>query len=275
MPSEAQFFVGERQVDQLIDVKVVKIDRGILLGGWEEHSSKPVQGRVHDTTPGAAEQKAVADVEVLPEDAQPAPAARAAPKPDDVALIAKAPGRARSAWQDGGTGGRAPGAAPSRCAGQAKDRRLKALPLDCPRRTDAGIEEPPLRVGAQSFLYQRPEAVLFAAMEPYRSENRDWPVSLRDNQSSMKSRAFVPRACLAAVASRREVDNTRRHLCCPFRRRSAPPKNPSPASVTSTRTTHSRYSKFAPLSVVIGIPSSVLMGGLLIYCLLTTRRTIE
>ena len=41
MPSEAQFFVGERQVDQPIDVKVVKIDRGILLGGWEEHSGKP------------------------------------------------------------------------------------------------------------------------------------------------------------------------------------------------------------------------------------------
>lgn len=41
VPSAAQFFVGERQVDQLFDAKVVKIDRGILLGGWEQHSGKP------------------------------------------------------------------------------------------------------------------------------------------------------------------------------------------------------------------------------------------
>ena len=32
-PNAAWFFVGERQVDQPTDVKVVKIDRGILLAG--------------------------------------------------------------------------------------------------------------------------------------------------------------------------------------------------------------------------------------------------
>ena len=32
-PNAARFFVGERQVDQPTDVKVVKIDRGILLAG--------------------------------------------------------------------------------------------------------------------------------------------------------------------------------------------------------------------------------------------------
>ncbi|MGO4395269.1 hypothetical protein AB4Z46_28330 [Variovorax sp. M-6] len=43
------------------------------------------------TTPGAQEQKAAPDVEVLPEeDDALAPAPHAAPKPDDVALISKA-----------------------------------------------------------------------------------------------------------------------------------------------------------------------------------------
>ena len=42
------------------------------------------------TTPGAGEQKAAPDVDVLAEDDQPAPAARVAAKPDDVALVSKA-----------------------------------------------------------------------------------------------------------------------------------------------------------------------------------------
>ena len=41
VPGATQFFVGQRLVDQLVDAKVVKIERGILLGGWEEHSGKP------------------------------------------------------------------------------------------------------------------------------------------------------------------------------------------------------------------------------------------
>ena len=36
----AQFFEGERQVDQMDRVKVLKIDCGILLGGLEQHSGK-------------------------------------------------------------------------------------------------------------------------------------------------------------------------------------------------------------------------------------------
>lgn len=42
------------------------------------------------TTPGAAEQKAAGDVEVLAEEDMLTPAPRAAAKPDDVALVAKA-----------------------------------------------------------------------------------------------------------------------------------------------------------------------------------------
>ncbi|MGO4393460.1 hypothetical protein AB4Z46_19075 [Variovorax sp. M-6] len=36
----AQFFEGGRLVDQMDRVKVLKIDRGILLGGLEQHSGK-------------------------------------------------------------------------------------------------------------------------------------------------------------------------------------------------------------------------------------------
>ena len=40
-PGTAQLLDGERMLAQLLDVKVVKIDGGILLGGWEEHQGKP------------------------------------------------------------------------------------------------------------------------------------------------------------------------------------------------------------------------------------------
>lgn len=55
VPGSAKFFVGERLVDQLVDAKVVKIDRGILLGGWEEHAGKPPTRQTWWCLPGLSD----------------------------------------------------------------------------------------------------------------------------------------------------------------------------------------------------------------------------
>lgn len=89
-PAHEQIQPAARAAHGLLDHAVQRVASGrqvpVLPGG----TLLTKTSEAGYTTPGAAEQKAAPDVEVLAEDDQPAPAARVAAKPDDVALISKA-----------------------------------------------------------------------------------------------------------------------------------------------------------------------------------------